>query len=90
MGIEHYLVCNECKEYIDLHKCYTFYRICNNYRPPKPKDEGKFGSYWDARGLWFLWKHKGCGGVVMHTDCDEEWFDIEPLLKEVFPSEEDF
>jgi hypothetical protein len=97
MGIEHYLVCGECKQYIDLHKAYGFYTTCNSTTPPIGVDCGEngfndsrlSGGYWDGRGLWFLWKHRGHNGIDIRTDTEDKWYDDEPYLKEVFPHSED-
>lgn len=97
MGIEHYLVCEQCKEYIDLHKAYDFSGVIFSSRPTVGVDckENGFndrhlkGGYWESRGLWFLWNHRGHIGIEMYYDCDDEWFDKEPYLKEVFNHDED-
>lgn len=97
MGVEHYLVCNQCKEYIDLHKAYSFSHVIGGARPPVGVDceESGFndsslrGGYWDSRGLWFLWHHREHKGVEMYYDCNDAWFDLEPNLKEVFKHDDD-
>lgn len=82
MGVEHYLVCNDCKQYIDLHKAYEFGMILRQNRP-SPGVKGDIppygyiqdiqlrGSYWESRGLWFIWQHRGHKGVEMRVDTDE-------------------
>jgi hypothetical protein len=98
MGIEHYLVCHKCKEYVDLHKSYEFGMILRTDRPPVGVDcqETHFndvflrGGYWESRGLWFIWHHKDHGSELkMWTDDEEEWFDIEPSLIEKFAYNDD-
>lgn len=96
MGVEHYLICETCKEYIDLHKAYEFSMVIGTPRPPVGVDckESGFndvvlrGGYWESRGLWFLWKHRG-HKVELDTDCNDNWFDKEPYLKEVFSHNDD-
>ena len=97
MGVEYYLSCLDCKEYIDLHKAYAFNAISNADRPPVgyakngPRETSEFvlyGGYWESRGLWFLWKHRG-HNVEMHNDCNDDWYDLEPTLVEVFPHDDD-
>lgn len=34
MGVEHYIVCGQCKEYIDIHKSYAFNIVTRGDRPP--------------------------------------------------------
>lgn len=93
MGIEHYLICDKCKEYIDLHKRYAFDRILRKERPPIVNEPGfgDGGQYWDARGLWFIWKHRKHGGRLrMQYDTVDDWYEMdEPALKEVYPHDED-
>lgn len=98
MGVEHYIVCKTCKEYIDLHKAYGFSHVIHGARPPvgiECKETGfndpklYNGNYWEARGLWFLWHHRGHAGIEMHTDCEDNWFDEEPYLKEVYSHNDD-
>jgi hypothetical protein len=97
MGVEHYLVCGECKEYIDLHKAYEFSHVIGCRRPPVGVEcaETGFndpvfkGGYWAARGLWFLWTHREHKNVHMQTDCNDSWYDQEPYLKEVFSHKDD-
>ena len=101
MGVEHYLVCKTCKQYIDLHKAYEFGRIIYRETPPsgagqvidKSGSDGKDfirGGYWESRGLWFLWKHREhCPGVALWTDSNDDWYDLEPKLEEVFRHEDD-
>lgn len=97
MGVEHYIVCDQCKQYIDLHKAYGFSSVINNHRPPvgiECKETGfndpkLYGGYWDARGLWFIWEHRGHSGIRMATDCADSWYDEMPYLKEVYPHYED-
>lgn len=97
MGVEHYLVCYQCKQYIDLHKCYAFSMVIEKDRPPIGVDaeETEFndvvlnGGYWEARGLWFLWAHRGHTEINMWTDCIDEWFFLKPKLEEKYPYVED-
>jgi hypothetical protein len=97
MGVEYYLVCGQCKEYIDLHKAYSFSMVICAQRPPVGADckESGFndvtlkGGYWESRGLWFLWKHRGHKEIAAWSDTQDEWFDLEPNLVEVFPHEID-
>lgn len=97
MGVEHYLVCNECKEYIDLHKAYEFSHVINSVRPAVGldckengfNDAGLRGNYWESRGLWFLWKHRGHKNIEMCYDTSDDWYDLEPYLKQVFPHDDD-
>ncbi len=91
MGVEYYLVCKQCKEYIDLHKAYEFSRTITRQRPEpgKPNDDYTRGGYWESRGVWFLWKHRSHSDVEMHTDVQDDWYDLEPYLKEVYPHSED-
>lgn len=97
MGVEHCLVCEQCKEYIDLHKAYNFASVVRNERPPVGIDceESGFndvvlrGGYWESRGLWFLWQHRGHTGIDMKTDLEDSWYEDEPHLKEVFNHDED-
>lgn len=96
MGVEHYLVCEKCKEYIDLHKAYEFNMVIQKDRPPvgiQCKETGfhdviTLGGYWESRGLWFLWKHRE-HPVQMHYDTTDDWYDLEPYLKEVFSHNDD-
>lgn len=91
MGVEFYIICDQCKEYIDLHKAYAFSSILNSERPPIG-DENSFmlnGGYWESRGLWFLWKHNNHGGVKIESDENDEWYNYEPYLTEVFKHEDD-
>jgi hypothetical protein len=97
MGVEHYLVCRQCKEYIDLHKAYAFSMVIDSERPPVGVDckESSFndvtlrGGYWESRGLWFLWHHRGHSGIEAWYDVQDEWFDLEPHLTEKFPYRDD-
>jgi hypothetical protein len=92
MGVEHYMVCMQCKEYIDLHKRYFFSGLIQAERPPfdTEKIEGwGLNYYWDARAIWFLWQHRGHAGVDMDYDTNDSWFDLKPYLKEMFPHNED-
>lgn len=97
MGVEHYLVCHECKEYIDLHKSYEYSMVVLKDRPPVGLDckQSGFndvvlrGGYWESRGLWFLWRHRSHKNIELHTDCDDDWYDLKPHLQEVFPHEKD-
>lgn len=96
MGVEHYIVCNKCKEYIDLHKAYAFSSVLRQERPPVGADckETGFcesvlrGGYWESRGLWFIWHHMG-HELAEWTDTNDEWFDLEPNLKEIFSHNDD-
>jgi hypothetical protein len=91
MGVEYYLVCGECKEYIDLHKAYEFSSVIRNATPLAglPDDFVLRGGYWESRGLWFLWKHRGHKNIDLWSDTNDDWFDLEPNLKEVFSHNED-
>lgn len=97
MGVEHYMVCHKCKEYIDLHKAYAFSAVLNDERPsygPEDVSSSMFrilnGNYWETRGLWFIWHHRSHGSELrLHVDTDNEWWNLEPNLKEVFPFKED-
>lgn len=99
MGVEHYVVCGQCKEYIDIHKSYAFRVKTEDERPPVgveiylqdnvQHDYLLTGGYWETRGFWFLWKHKEHRDIEIWTDSKDEWYDLEPNLKEVFKHEED-
>jgi hypothetical protein len=90
MGIEHYLVCNQCKEYIDCHKNYKFKYMIEQDRPPFDfNDEVDFASYWSNRAVWFLWNHRGHEGIEIHLDCNDECYDLRPYLKEIYPHDEE-
>lgn len=97
MGVEHYLVCRQCKHYIDLHKAYAFAQILWMERPPAGCDckESKCnhvtlrGGYWESRGLWFLWNHLSHKDVELLTDLNDAWYDLLPYLEEKFPYEKD-
>lgn len=97
MGTEHYTVCRACKEYIDLHKAYSFAMVVEANSPPVGIDCERSGfndvvtrgGYWESRGLWFLWKHRSHAGIELWRDSTDEWWDLEPNLKEVFPYSED-
>lgn len=98
MGVEHYLICKKCKEYIDLHKAYAFSAVLSAERPPVGVDskESGFndvvlrGGYWESRGLWFIWKHREHGSEIeMQTDANDHWYDIEPHLTEKFSHNDD-
>lgn len=97
MGVEHYIVCRQCKEYIGLHKAYEFAHVIRANRPGVGFDcketgfsDSKLkGTYWESRGLWFLWHHRGHSEIELWTDYSEEWFNLEPYLKEVFSHNED-
>lgn len=97
MGVEHYIVCGQCKEYIDLHKAYAFAAVVRSHRPPvgiECEETGfneavLYGNYWESRGLWFVWKHRGHNEIELHTDADEDWYDLEPKLTEKFSHEDD-
>ena len=90
MGVEYYMVCNKCKEYIDLHKSYYFAGLLYGDSPPGPKGtpneyiKNSLDSFWAGRGIWFMWRHKDCGKLKMHSDHDYDWFEFEPYLNEVF------
>lgn len=88
MGVEYYLVCDKCKEYIDLHKGYSFSILCGASRPPV-EVEYPLNAYWDGRALWFLWHHKDHGDEIYLTSDESNWYNEEPYLKEVFPHSED-
>lgn len=91
MGVEHYVVCNQCKEYIDIQKSYAFYLHSVADRPPIDDPDGsmKMGGYWSGRGVWFMYQHRGHQGVEFDSDSNDNWFNKEPYLKEVFPHDED-
>lgn len=97
MGVEYYVVCQQCKEYIDLHKAYAFSGVVDKERPPvaaECKETGfnEFelrGGYWESRGLWFLWAHRGHAGIELHSDSDDLWHDMEPHLTEKYPHNDD-
>lgn len=96
MGIEHYVACGQCKEYIDIHKAYNFAALFRSEAPypTEPQYPPEFGhddfkGYWAARGVWFLAHHRGHSGVELWTDTQDEWFDLEPTLKEVFRHEDE-
>lgn len=94
MGVEHYMVCDKCKQYIDLHKAYWLSQTINNYRPPLwetvNKEDAPFQKYWNGRALWFLWHHKNHGeSIKMWFDTSDEWWSICYELEEVFRSELD-
>ena len=87
MGIEYYIACKKCKEYIDLHKAFEFYSVISKDRPPLDDSAGEVlsGGYWESRGLWFLYRHKG-HDVAIYSDVKDAWHDIKLRLTEVFPS----
>lgn len=97
MGTEFYVTCEECKRYIDIHKAYSFSAITNAERPPVGVDcvETEFrevilnGNYWESRGLWFLYQHRGHKGVCLRCDEDELWWKDESDYVEVFPHKKD-
>ena len=89
MGVEHYVVCDTCKEYIDIHKNYQFSFLTNTNRPPiGNEDDSILNSYWTSRAIWFMWNHRG-HSVELWADSDDDWFDKEPYLKEVFNHNDD-
>lgn len=96
MGVEHYIVCKTCEEYIYLNKAYYFSAVLGAERPPvgiNGEETGIWesvlvGGYWESRGLWFIWHHRG-HTLEAWDDCSDPWHDYEPNLKEVFPSVED-
>ena len=87
MGVEYYVVCKDCKEYIDIHKCESFTNSMSGELPPSPKDEpGRLsGSWWEKRGVWFTWRHRR-HDIELRSDHDDDWFNDKPYLKEVWPS----
>ena len=94
MGVEHYLVCHECKEYIDLHKVYKFNEcLRTSDTPPQLEFDDNGGpktslnNQWTVKGIWFLWAHRGHSNIKMHSDHDDDWFSIEPWLTEVVKSD---
>jgi hypothetical protein len=97
MGVEHYAVCRTCEEYIDLHKAYAFSMVVDAQFPPVGVDCERsgyndvilVGGYWESRGLWFVWKHRGHQGIELWRDTSDDWWNLEPRLKEVFPYAED-
>lgn len=100
MGVEHYLVCKKCKQFIDLHKCYAFSAILSRETPPSgaahkydPTGAGGDyflrGGYWESRGVWFLWKHREHKGVELLNDCADDTYDEIEKLEEVFSHEDD-
>lgn len=91
MGVEYYIVCNECKEYIECHKCYELSILLEKITPPVgyETDPKTWNYYWVARGVWFMWKHRGHKDIEIENDCYEGWYDKEPFLKEVFPHDDD-
>ena len=85
MGVEYYLICGECKEYIDLHKIRSFYNIATAEKPPLPSDYVNSELYyWEARAVWFLYKHRSHKDVEFLNDAGERFYELEPYLKEVF------
>ena len=91
MGIEHCLACHTCGEFIDLHKSYAFSGIIESERPPidySEEDWKLHGTYWEGRGLWFLWKHLS-HKVEMFKDRNDDYYHVTKNLKEVFPYKED-
>lgn len=88
MGVEYYIVCRQCKQYIDMHKAYALNILLGRETPP-PDVGSLSGSYWEARGVWFLWNHRGHEGIELMSDANDEWFEVSPYLNEVFPHDED-
>jgi hypothetical protein len=93
MGVEYYLVCDDCKEYIDLHKSYYFANVfgqgqseSNHPKFDAPDTGGikdRLDSFWAARGIWFLSRHIGHKRVNLMSDHDDDCFERMPNLKEV-------
>lgn len=96
MGVLYYLECEQCKEFIDLHKARRFFDVCYCHRPATADDaydeKHKItlldGGYWDGRGTWFLFRHIG-HPIVVRSDHDEGWYDDMAYLKEVYPHNDD-
>lgn len=73
MGVEHYLTCHKCKQFIDCHKCYRTSRLFHNSAVPTKDETTWIEPYWGSRAFWFLAQHKDHGDQVVFTcDCDEE------------------
>jgi hypothetical protein len=99
MGVCYEVVCRQCKQFIDIHKAYAFDTMCHRVTPPcgsaDRRDEGDTnatgdyflrGGYWESRGLWFLWKHRGHQGIEMQSDhSSDEWWEERAKFEEVFP-----
>lgn len=84
MGVEHYLVCEKCKQYIDCHKCYMTVMICDNPSPIIDGEQTIIEGYWGGRALWFLWQHKSHGKYVKwYRDTNDNWWDLMHQLEEV-------
>lgn len=90
MGVEFYLTCKTCMQYIDLHKAYDFHNIICRKTPPVgyEGDKEDLAYYWDGRGIWFLWNHRE-HKLEMNSDSNDGWYDLEPKLSEVFPHKDD-
>ena len=54
VGVEHALACTQCKQWIDLHKCYDFHSVTQAATPPIDTVSVGHG-YWTGRGIWFRW-----------------------------------
>lgn len=92
MGVEHYLVCKQCKEYVDIGKSYAFNSCLNDSRDTAPKNivlnvdygtKTSLNNQMTIKGIWFLWKHRGHKGIYATSDHCDEWWNEEPYLKEV-------
>ena len=90
MGVESYLVCEECKEYIDLHKSRGFLEtfFCKKAPPAGIESDIKFNNYWDARGVWFSGQHQG-HKLKWMSDADDSWWSEHLNLKQVWPHYDD-
>jgi len=89
MGVEHYLACSKCKQFIDLHRAYAFAGLLDRKTPPV-SDDYTGNAYWTGRGIWFLWNHKNHGEhMFLSTNAGDDRIDENPAYSEVFPHEDD-
>jgi hypothetical protein len=90
MGVLHALVCDKCKVWIDLYKCYLFCRILDiDY-----EKDFKFylNDYWTDRGFWFFGKHLKHGDKIRFIQdiSYEEYEKMENEYNQIFPATEYF
>jgi hypothetical protein len=86
MGVEFYITCLDCKQYIDIHKAYRMNRLSYNWAPPSKSEDDLMlnNPYWDSRGTWFLWKHVS-HKIKMRSDAEDSWWQESAYFTEVFP-----
>lgn len=90
MGVEHAAKCDDCKEWIDLHKLYCS-RLAARKSPfvdGSDIDVVRRDAYWFQRWTWFLlnhWGHK----VGMDYDTGDTYYEMTAKYKELWPHDED-